>query len=217
MGLALKARLQPWLDRVDALDLRERVLLMAAGIAVMFMLVDTLWLQPTLKAQQVAKQRTTDLGVKLNSLQQNARLLAYKTDGDPLQPQRETRDRLRGELAELDNRVVGQLGALVEPAQAAQMLERLLSNHSGLSLINLAANTEPLGDLVTDASTNTNGLARYQVNMAVKGAYLDVLKYLRSLENLPWKFFWQQVNFQSTEYPDAETHLQLYTLGAGRG
>jgi len=215
--LALGARLQPWLDRVDNLELRERVLLMAAGIAAMFLLVDTLWLQPALKAQQRTEQRIADLEIKLNSLQQNARLLAYKTDADPLESRRETRDQLRDELAELDAGILDQLGALVEPAQAARVLEQLLSQHSGLSLVNLSASTEPLADMVTGTSATARGLARYQVDMAVRGGYLDVLKYLNNLENLPWKFFWQRVNFQSTEYPDAETRLQLYTLGAGDG
>ncbi len=217
MELALGARLQPWLDRVDNLELRERVLLMAAGIAAMFLLVDTLWLQPALKVQQRTEQRIADLEIKLNSLQQNARLLTYKTDADPLESRRETRDQLRDELAELDAGILGQLGALVEPAHAAQVLEQLLSQHSGLSLVNLSASTEPLADLVTGTSATARGLARYQVDMVVKGGYLDVLKYLNNLENLPWKFFWQRVNFQSAEYPDAETRLQLYTLGAGGG
>jgi MSHA biogenesis protein MshJ len=67
------------------------------------------------------------------------------------------------------------------------------------------------------AASDSPGLARYQVDMVVKGSYLEVLKYLTSLESLPWKFFWQKANFQSTEYPHAETRLQLYTLGAAHG
>jgi len=221
MELAMKARLQPWLDRVDALELRERILLMAAGIAVVFLLVDNLWLQPTLKAQRVAEQQIADLEIKLNSLQQNAGLLSMNSTADPLAPRHRQRDQLRAELADLDDRILNQLGALVEPAQAAKVLEQLLGRHAGLKLATLSASTEPLSDMSTGASTGATsdspGLARYQVDMVVKGGYLDVLKYLASLESLPWKFFWQQVNFQSTEYPHAETRLQLYTLGAAHG
>jgi len=217
MELAIKTRLQPWLDRVDALELRERILLMAAGIAVMFLLVDNLWLQPTLKAQRVAEQQIADLEIKLNSLQQNAGLLSMNSTADPLAPQYQHRDQLRAELADLNDRILNQLGALVEPAQAAKVLEQLLGRHASLKLATLSASTEPLSDMNTGAASDSPGLARYQVDMVVKGGYLEVLKYLASLERLPWKFFWQQVNFQSTEYPHAETRLQLYTLGAGHG
>ncbi|MCG6866309.1 MAG: hypothetical protein LJE58_12880 [Thiogranum sp.] len=217
MELAIKARLQPWLDRVDALELRERILLMAAGIAVMFLLVDNLWLQPTLKAQRVAEQQIADLEIKLNSLQQNAGLLSMHSTADPLAPRHQHRDQLRAELADLNDRILNQLGALVEPAQAAKVLEQLLGRHTGLKLATLSASTEPLSDMTIGAASDSPGLARYQVDMVVKGSYLEVLKYLASLESLPWKFFWQKANFQSTEYPHAETRLQLYTLGAAHG
>jgi MSHA biogenesis protein MshJ len=217
MVVALKTRLQPWLERVDALDLRERILLMLAGVAIMFLLVDSLWLQPALKDQEISKQRIADLEVKLNGLRQNARLLTPGEGGDPLQePQRE-RDRLQAELASLDERIVGQLGALVEPAEAARVLEKLLENYAGLSLKALKASVEPLNSAHGDSPADATGLARYRVDMVISGGYLELLRYMRKLEKLPWKFFWQQINFESTGYPAGETRLQLYTLGAGHG
>ena len=215
MAIKIKARLLPWLERIDNLELRERILLLAAAVAVMFLLTDTLILQPTLKAQQVARQQTVDLEVKLNSLRQNAQLLTYKTDSDPTASRRQTRDRLTTELADLDARITNQLGALVEPAQAAQVLEQLLSSHPGLKLTTLNASAQPLKDMELKQQTNkAPGLARYRLDMVVQGGYLDLLNYLQSLEAMPWKFFWQKVDFQATEFPHAETRLQLYTLGA---
>jgi MSHA biogenesis protein MshJ len=213
--LALRSRLQPWFDRVDALELRERVLLMAAGVAVLFLLIDTLWLQPVLQDQQVVAERISGLDTKLNGLRQNARLLNLSSGDDPLQPLRGRRDRLQLELAELDARIVSQLGALVEPAQAARVLEQLIDNYAGLTLTALSAGSEPLG--VDTAVAGDEALTRYHVDMVIGGSYLDVLRYLKKIEGLPWKFFWQQVDFQSTGYPSAETRLRLYTLGAARG
>lgn len=214
MAIAIKTHLQPWLERVDNLELRERILLLAAAVAVMFLLIDTLILQPTLKAQQVARQQIVDLEVKLNSLRQSAQLLSYKSDSDLAASRRQSRDQLAAELAELDSRIISQLGALVEPAQAARVLEQLLSSHTGLKLTTLNASAEPLKDMELEQPSETPGLARYQLDMVVQGSYLDLLNYLQSLEAMPWKFFWQQVDFQATEHPHAETRLQLYTLGA---
>jgi len=214
MAIAIKTHLQPWLERIDNLELRERILLLAAAVAVMFLLMDTLILQPTLKAQQVARQQIVDLEVKLNGLRQSAQLLSYKSDSDPAASRRQSRDQLAAELAELDTRIISQLGALVEPAQAAQVLEQLLGSHTGLKLTALNASAEPLKDMDLEQQSETPGLARYQLDMVVQGSYLDLLNYLQSLEAMPWKFFWQQVDFQATEHPHAETRLQLYTLGA---
>jgi len=217
VAIALKTRLQPWLERVDALDLRERILLMAAGVAVMFLLVDTLLLQPALKAQQVTGERIAGLEVKLNGLRQNARLLSFSKGDELLQTRRNERDGLQAQLAALDARIVSQLGALVEPAQAAKVLEQLLESYAGLKLTALTATSEPLNTPAQDSGAGASGLARYQVDMVISGGYMEVLRYLEKLETLPWQFFWQQVNFQTTGYPAAETRLQLYTLGADHG
>ena len=152
--------------------------------------------------------------MKLNSLRQSAQLLNYKSDSDLATSRRQSRDQLAAELAELDSRIISQLGALVEPAQAARVLEQLLSSHTGLKLTTLNASAEPLKDMELEQPSETPGLARYQLDMVVQGSYLDLLNYLQSLEAMPWKFFWQQVDFQATEHPHAETRLQLYNLGA---
>jgi len=134
-----------------------------------------------------------------------------------LTPRYKNRDRLAAELSELDARIVGQLGALVEPAQAAEVLEQVLTGHRGLKLKSLQASSESLDNPALHKNRNSAGLGRYQLEMVVEGGYLDLLHYLQELEAMPWKFFWQKVNFQTTEYPLAETRLQLYTLGAHHG
>jgi MSHA biogenesis protein MshJ len=214
MSIAVSSRLRPWLDRVDNLDLRERILLLLAGVAVMFLLVDSLFLQPTLKDQQVTEQRISGLEVKLNALRQNAQLLNLSPDIDPLTRRELQRAQLQDELSALDERITGQLGALTEPAQAAQLLEQVLNEHAGLKLATLNASSRTLDDTDLGSQSQTSALARYQLELVVQGNYLDLLSYLQSLEHMPWKFIWQQIDFQTTEYPDAETRLQLYTLGA---
>ena len=98
------------------------VLLLAATVAILFLSVDSVGLQPTLKAQQVTEERISELEMKLGALRQQAMLLSYKTDEDTLAARYQSRDTLAAELAALDERLGDQLGALVEPAQAAELL-----------------------------------------------------------------------------------------------
>jgi len=216
VAIALTAQVQQWTDRIDALELRERILLLAATIVVLYLLVDSLGLQPILKAQQVSSQEISGIETELGALQRKADIFKYKSDQDPLAERQENRDRLASELAGLDDRIIGQLGALVEPAQAAEMLEQVLTGHRGLKLKSLQASSEPLTDMEI-GDQESGGLGRYQIEMVVEGGYLDLLRYLQELEAMPWKFFWQEVDFQTGDYPRAETRLQLYTLGAQNG
>ncbi|MGI9320336.1 MAG: hypothetical protein ACR2O5_02900 [Thiogranum sp.] len=217
MAIAVKLRLQQGIDRIDALELRERILLLVATVVVLFLIVDSLGLEPALKSQQAAKQRIADLELKLSAMHQQANLFNYESDHNPLTSRYDSRDRLASELSELDARIVGQLGALVEPAQAAELLEQVLTGHRGLKLKSLQASSESRNKLASRKTRNSTDLGRYQLEMVVEGGYLDLLHYLQELEAMPWKFFWQTVNFQTTEYPHAETRLRLYTLGAQHG
>jgi len=217
VAVALTAQLQRWVDRIDALELRERVLLLAATIVVVYLLMDSFGLQPILKAQQVSGQRISELETKLAATRRQADLFNDKSELDPLAERRLRHDALVAQLSALDDRIVGQLGALVEPAQAADMLEQVLTSHRGLKLKSLQASTEPLTDLDVGEQGNTGGLGRYQIEMVVEGGYLDLMRYLQELEAMPWKFFWQEVDFQTADYPRAETRLHLYTLGAQSG
>jgi MSHA biogenesis protein MshJ len=209
-------KVQYWIDRIDALELRERVLLLAAIVAVLFLSVDSAGFQPTLKAQQVTEERVSELEMKLGALRQQAMLLSYKTDEDTLAARYRRRDTLAAELAALDARLVDQLGALVEPAQAAELLEQVLTRHRGLRITSLRASAEPLDEVAGNAD-QAGKLGRYQLNLVLEGGYLDLMRYLETLESMPWKFFWQTVDFQVNEYPRAVSRLQLYTLGAQDG
>ena len=209
-------KVQYWIDRIDALELRERVLLLAATVAVLFLSVDSLGLQPTLKAQQVTEERISELEMKLGALRQQAMLLSYKTDEDTLAARYQSRDTLAAELAALDARLGDQLGALVEPAQAAELLEQMLTRHRGLRITSLRASAEPL-EAVAGNADQAGKLGRYQLDLVLEGGYLDLMRYLEALESMPWKFFWQMVDFRVDDYPRAVSRLQLYTLGAQDG
>ena len=209
-------KVQYWIDRIDALELRERVLLLAATVAILFLSVDSVGLQPTLKAQQVTEERISELEMKLGALRQQAMLLSYKTDEDTLAARYQSRDTLAAELAALDERLGDQLGALVEPAQAAELLEQMLTRHRGLRITSLRASAEPLKEVAGNAH-QAGKLGRYQLDLVLEGGYLDLMRYLEALESMPWKFFWQMVDFRVNDYPRAVSRLQLYTLGAQDG
>jgi MSHA biogenesis protein MshJ len=208
--------LQQWMDRIDALELRERILLLAAAVVVLFLAVDALALQPTLKSQQVAQERISELEMQLGGLRQQAMLLSHATEEDPTAARLSERDSLAAQLAELDERVVDRLGALVEPAQAAELLEQVLSRHRGLKIASLRASSAPLGSEGDRPNAGVR-LGRYQLDLVLEGGYLDLMRYLEALESMPWKFFWQTVDFQVKEHPRAVARLQLYTLGVQDG
>ena len=191
MAIGVTAQLQQWSERIDALDLRERILLLVATVVVLFLIVDSLGLQPALRSQQAAEQHITDMEMKLSALHQQAALFNSKSEHNPMVTRYRNRDRLVAELTELDARIVDQLGALVEPAQAAKLLELVLTGHRGLKLKSLQASSESLDNLAAHHTPNRSGIGGYQLEMVVEGGYLDLLRYLQELVAMPWIFFFE--------------------------
>jgi len=216
VAISIPARIQLVFDRIDALELRERILLLISTVVVLFILADSIALGPAFNEQQITKQRINELEVELAELSEKAELFGINDENNSDQPYITRREQLTNRLSELDSIIVDQLGALVEPTQAAHVLEQVVSNHRGLKLESLTASASSLDDVNLEQTENP-GLGRYQLELKLSGSYLDILKYLQELEVLTWKFFWQQVDFQVGEYPHAVTRLQLYTLGARDG
>jgi len=206
----IRSRFQKLATQVDALQIRERVLLLVACLAVLFFLIDTFGFQPVFVQQRQARQDITDRELQLEQLRSRSGLLDIATGSDPAA----TRARLRVESDELEERVKSRLGGMLAPDQAASVLEQVLAQEAGLTLHKVDAWSEPMTatEADTGASVAVSGIGRYELELQLEGSYLATLNYLRALEKLPWKFFWKDVEFEVTEYPKARVTLQIYTL-----
>ncbi len=61
------------------------------------------------------------------------------------------------------------------------------------------------------------GVYKHTVVLALEGSYFNVITYLKSLENLPWKIYWHELDYSVTDYPKAEVLLEVYTLSTEEG
>ena len=46
----------------------------------------------------------------------------------------------------------------------------------------------------------------------LEGSYLDLLAYLESIEQLPWRIFYSRLDLESLEHPTLRITLELNTL-----
>lgn len=197
--------------RIDALQLRERVLLLLACLVVVFFLVDSLGLQPVFRQQQAMRQNIADQEMQLESLRVRTGLLGGTESTDPAA----LREQAQAELAALDTRLEARLGGMLAPDRAASILAQVLDSDADLALQTVQARSEPMTatDTGTGESVAVTGIGRYELELQLEGGYLETVRYLRALEALPWNFFWKRVAFEVTEYPKARITLDLYTLG----
>ncbi len=207
----MKEKLQQYRERIDAMQLRERALLLCICLVGVYFLIETVALQPTLQQQERQKEAIIDWELQLDVLRERTGMLSEPPADESLD--------LRDQLADLEEQLRDQLGTLLKPSQAVEVLEQVLGQEHDLKLIEVEAVSRPLTGLEFEgqAELAISDIGRYELRLELEGSYLGTLRYLRALEALPWKFFWESVEYEVIEYPLARVTLEIYTLGLLKG
>lgn len=204
--------LSTYLDRIEALSIREQVLIAATVTIFIASMAQLVLIDPSLDQRDVLQGRLTSI------LSGNARL-QQQLDGEALMPNQNRQVVLAQELANLDQQILKsekQLEAgtasLVPAGEIPELLQRLLSERSIelLSLRNLA----PVAVLDPEdaGGAPTVQLYRHGLELELKGSYHGLRRYLMAVESQPWQLIWQAVDLRSGTDGESIMKLRVNTL-----
>lgn len=221
--------------RVDALSLRERIMVFAACAAAIVFLMHFFALGPQLRKQdalnaQITQQQNNIEGIDNEIL---ARVEAARNDPDAA-----VRTRLaavRRETEELGGQLRAMQNGLVAPERMAPLLDSILRANGRLTLVSVR--TLPVESVLeagrraaaaapdaaaapapaAQAQPGSAGLLyRHGVEITVRGNYLDMIAYMNALEGLPTQLFWGRAQLEAETWPASRLTLTLYTLSLDR-
>ena len=189
-------------DRFDRLSLRERVLTMAAVLAVVIALFDSLVLQRL-------EMRRTQLAQQLTGIVAAINDSGATGDGANAGATLEHTTALAASLSEATARLRSEAAGLVPPQRMTQVIHDVLSREQGVTLVSLRS-------LPPHALVEGGGPYVHTVELTLQGRYLDVLTYLQALEGLSWHFYWQSLALDATHYPTTRVTVRLGTVSMSR-
>lgn len=216
----LKAAWDRRARRIDALSLRERVILFLSIVAVLAAVFDTLVLSP-LSAR--AKQRSAtqaQQSAELGQLREQF-VAASRTVGTD--PATELRQRLEAAQAERQ-RLDGELrngGSLRDAEALSAVLQRLLAQQPGLVLerLNLLDETPvttaaaTVGSARGSISSAMPGMSWQGVELQMQGSYRELQHYLQALEHELPGLRWGEMRLAAGATGDAPRLVaQLFLL-----
>lgn len=215
------------LDRFDRLSLRERGLVAAALLGLMLVIWDVAVQGPLQRKHRVREQAMVALRAEVQGLEQSAQTLAAQVQDDPVRAASQAVAALKAEIAGLDQRLTGATAGLIEPREMGRVLEDVLARTARLKLLSLRTlPAEPLVPVAPAAATAPAAqpaaaagpqVWRHGVEIEVSGSYLDTLEFLQALEALPWRFYWDRVDFAVEQHPRGRARLLVHTLGLREG
>lgn len=197
-------------QRFDALKPREKQITVAAAIVLLWAVWDNLINHSMQSTQASLKTEISTLENNLLNQQQLIQQLVSRND-----PQKSKQQQLTALQASISN-LQKQLGdggkKFVPPQLMSSALRDMLKQQGNLKLITLETMpASPFGD-PTQQDQQTVWVYRHAMKLTLQGDFFSTLAYLKSLENLPWRIHWDSIDYQVKEYPQAETHIQVYTL-----
>lgn len=222
----MHARWQQLSQRFAALSLRERALVSLSLLVAIVVIWYMLLVGPMLATSNAAQTQRVTIETSLRTLQQQQQALILKQQQDPLRELKDRVAQLNQHLAQADAQLKGKLHGLIAPQQMAKMLESVLQQHHDLKLLKLQS--LPATPLVTRAKSSDKGkidkpvrktaeVFRHGLQLEFEGSYLATLAYLKSLQALPWEFYWDEVQLQVDKYPQAKVTIIVHTLSMTEG
>ncbi|MEG0009280.1 MAG: type 4a pilus biogenesis protein PilO [Aeromonas sp.] len=206
---------EQWHDlaqKVAALSLRERVLILLTGAILLGAAGVYVWLD-------AADTRLTADRQALTAAQRDLEILTLENQGkqarlarDPNSQVREQLNRVQESLARLDAELKAQTVDLIPAHEMPAVLEALLSRSANLHMMALTSlKPEPLM-----AGEQKANLFKHGIRLQLEGGYFDVYQYLKALEALPRHFYWKGFDYRVVEHPKAAVAMEIYTLSTSK-
>lgn len=204
--------------RLEAMSVRERALVVLAVLGLMLALWDAVVLRRLQSRDEEVATLREELEMRTRTLASRAveleRLLA--TD-----PHAEARDRqavLREEIAAVDQTLRESTGGLVAPGEMARLLEDLLAKQSAMHVVSLEAlEPEPLVEEENREPSEKAPVYKHGMRIELEGRFADTLAFIEEMERLPWSLFWDRLQYEVVEYPNAKVTLLVHTLSTREG
>lgn len=205
----IRASMAPHLQKIDALSVRERLLVLVTALVLIGAAWHALLMQPL-------QQRAAQTRAELNALEQRIvaanqnleeQILQLAGGGDE---QRTRIASLQQRIDEINATLGNHAAELIDPAEMAQVLEGVLTEQSRLTLVRIR-NTTP-ESLSSDEDPDAVTFYRHGLEIEIEGSYAACVEYLDAIEALPWRLYWQVLELDVLEYPRNRIRLEVGTL-----
>ena len=212
-------------DKTAALSLRERGILLAVALVLVFFVWAQFYYLTFEKELKSTKADISRLQQSERNQAEELQSLMARLSDDPNAQLLAEQQQLNERLDKLKDQIEIRLSHLIEPELMADVMRKVLSDYKGLRLVSAKnLEVEPLNLAKKDSSiqsSNTNltkaddkeqaVLFSHRFEMVLNGSYFQTVAFLKRLEEMKG-FYWTMLKYEVDEYPNANITLQLSTL-----
>ena len=130
----MKPFLSKWMDRIDASTLRERALIFFAAAAIVFSLIHSALIVPTLDGQRALARQIAQRQSETRVLQDQIQIVVRKATEDPNVVLKRKVEAIKAELAKGEVTLKAREAELVPPKRMTGLIEEMVSRNRHLQV-----------------------------------------------------------------------------------
>lgn len=209
-------------DWIDARARRERLLIAGTAVVVLLVAWELALRAPLSERRASALERADRLEREIDRLRASQASVEAELEAVEAGEGERTVTRLRERIEAVDERLTARTLRVVAPEEMVEVVRDVVAGDPDVRLVSLAnAGVEPLikegKPAVTGFGADIDArhvprVYRHSLEIVVRGRYLDVLGYLRRLEDAPWRFQWDGLEIETLDYPTARARIDISTL-----
>ncbi|MDX1695083.1 MAG: hypothetical protein R3208_15055 [Ketobacteraceae bacterium] len=213
----LKARLEELESKVNALSLRERGILLAVFLVVLLGLYDYLALSPYLEQRKENRRLVAVYASEMAEIEAKISEIVSKMENDPNIILRQRIEMQETYIEELMAKIGASTENLIAPKKMSQVLGHLLSRQSGMKVRSVKNHpAEPVSFHAGEGSDPQVLMYRHRLTLEMEGTYFQVAGYLKMIEGLQERLYWDDMRFVIKEYPMGLLTLDVHTLSMSK-
>lgn len=213
----LKDKVAEVSEKLNALSPRERVILLVVVLVGLLGIYDYVALTPYLDQRKSNDALFLQYVEEMNTAQANIDAIVRKLSLDPNAALKERIEQKEEYLKQLEELIGESTENLIAPKKMSQVLGYLLSRQSGMgvkSVKNYPA--EPISFKQDEESEPQVMMYRHRLTLELEGTFFQVSGYLKMIENLKERLYWDDMSFSVQEYPKGNFVLEVHTLSMSK-
>jgi len=197
---------------VNARTQRERILLLITGGALVVSVIYSLLIAPI--NQEIASIQEEKSSLTQQYEATHNQLLALQGAANKGGLVKSTTERQLEELLAKKNESLAKFkNKIIPPTRIPYLLESMLRDLSNLKLVSMET-IERVPFNENKDPNESSALYKHRVKITFTGEYLNMLRYLKRVEKLPFPIGWESLEYKITQFPQARIVLTIYMLSS---
>lgn len=204
-------------EKLNALTPRERVIILVVVLVSLLGVYDYVALTPYLDQRKENEKLFAQYLNEMNDVQNNINLLVKRLEHDPNLILKERIAKKEKQLKELESIIGESTEGLIQPKKMSQVLGYLLSRQSGMG-VKAVKNypAEPVSFKKDEESEPEVLMYKHRLTLQLEGTFFQVAGYLKMIEGLKERLYWNDMKFTIKQYPKGEFTLEVHTLSMSK-